>query len=79
MLGIEEHDKINAVFRPKRTDDLQPGCEEFVGRSGEFQAVWVIEDGPYEGQFAMWVPKDWNFEGFPAVWVPECDLEPQQD
>lgn len=61
-----------ATFQPKRTDDLKPGLEAFIGRRYTWQASWICEEGePFAGQWAMAV--DFNSD-FPHGWVPEEDL-----
>ena len=49
---------IAAKFEPKNTDDLQPGAEKFIGSVGIFQALWVIKEGDYSGEWAMLAPKE---------------------
>lgn len=75
---IEQYDKVRAIYDPKRTDDLVPGCEKWIGREGNYWlAGWIIEEGEYEGQWAMAIPRSWLFtknDPFPAAWVPHCDL-----
>lgn len=68
---VEFLEKVEAAFAPARRDDLAPEAQEHIGRRLLWQAVWVIEDGPYEGQWAM-APLTPDFLGF--AWVPECDL-----
>lgn len=71
---MEAHERVRAIFRPKRTDDLQNNWDErHIGETYTFRASWIIDEGPYEGQ--------WAFErvdyapGQYFGWVPECDLE----
>lgn len=68
---MEQFQTITAEYRPVRTEDLVPGAEEFIGQVAEWQAVWIIEDGPYAGQWAMAHRGD---PGWPFAWVPLCDL-----
>lgn len=80
MIEIMHLDKVRATFNPKRTDDLVPGVEQFIGREGIFQAHGDIEHGPYKGQQMMRVPEDWyqrakHTHGASLCWVPEEDLE----
>lgn len=77
MSKIQQFDKVEARFTPKRIDDLRAGAHQFIGEIAEFRALWVIEDGPYEGQWAMEVPRNWDARsGGEFVWSPECDLSP---
>jgi hypothetical protein len=70
---LQQYDLVRARFEPKRTDDLRPGVAEFIGQTTEWEAYWIIEDGPYAGQWAM-VPrgKAWASRGW--AWVPSGDL-----
>ena len=70
---MEVHERVLAIFRPKRTDDLQHGSEEHIGKTYIFQAVWILEEGPYKGEWAM-MPIDY-IPGQYFGWVPECDLK----
>ena len=72
---MDQFDKIIAKFNPKKVDDLKPLVELNIGVEGVFQASWIIEDGEYEGQWAMCPDYSnenikWNF-----TWCPECDLD----
>lgn len=69
MKTLTQYDTIQATFQPRRTDDLRFGMNAFIGRTGTFTAIWIIEEGEYIGQWAMQAPEDW-----PCSWVPECDL-----
>lgn len=72
MIAVEQYTNILATFMPKRTDDLKPGVEKFIGGTFEFQAGWRIDEGSYKGQFAMIPPIEWGEDRF---WVPQVDLE----
>jgi len=65
------YQKVIATFKPARTDDLINEAEHLIGFKGEFIASWIIEDGPYTGQWAMATPREFK----DAIWVPLCDLE----
>ena len=75
-MGLEQFDRFRATFEPVRTDDLTPRSVDWIGWTGVWQAAWVIEEGPYEGQFACTVydrgPDSPQADAF--AWVPECDL-----
>ena len=66
--------RITAKFEPKNIDDLQSGAKKFIGKSGVFEAMWIIEEGEYAGEWAMFAPKDWTAAEF--AWVPLSDLRP---
>jgi hypothetical protein len=64
-------EQVNATLTPASREDLALGVAEHIGRRLSWQACWVIEDGRYEGQWAMMpLPPDHLGIG----WVPECDL-----
>jgi hypothetical protein len=67
---IQQYDEVEATFAPQRTDDLKPGCETWIGRRARWAAEWIIEDGPYQGQWAMVQHET----GAPMAWSPLCDL-----
>jgi hypothetical protein len=67
---MDQFDKIEAIFCPPRLDDLVVGAREVVGKSGVWQAMWIIEKGQHKGLWAMApVTGDWPF-----AWAPESDL-----
>lgn len=67
---VQRFDRILATFQPTRADDLHNGAREYVGWRGAWEAQWVIEDGPYAGQWAM-LPVDRSVS---FGWVPLADL-----
>lgn len=73
MKKLQQFDKAIATFTPVRTDDLQPDALLWAGVTTEWSAGWIIDEGPYSGQFAM-IP--WKIlPGLPPMgWVPDCDL-----
>lgn len=73
LAALEQFDRICAVFAPKRTDDLKPGVAAHIGRETEWEALWIIEEGAYAGQWAM-APR--HGEGWPMAWAPLGDLTP---
>ncbi len=64
---------VAARFSPKRKDDLIEGVEPFIGRPSMWQAVFEIDHGQFEGQWAM-MNIDLGIHP-PFAWVPESDLE----
>lgn len=75
MSELQRFEKVTAHFTPKRLDDLKMGARQFIGEIAEFRALWIIEEGPYEGQWAMEVPREWDARSNGEfVWAPECDL-----
>lgn len=73
---MEQFDKVTAIFNQKRTDDLKQEVFKDINKQGVFKAMWVIEKGDYEGQWAMY--PDWTNEGMDKwnfTWCPECDLD----
>lgn len=76
MADLRQFDRVQARFQPKRTDDLRPGLEQWVGYEGTFEAMFEIEDGEYAGDWAM-LPREPITEGrvpLDGYWVPYCDL-----
>lgn len=55
-----------AEFDPLKTSDLKPNSAK-IGSVDCFQAMWIIEEGPYIGEWAM-MPKNSYY------WVPSSDL-----
>lgn len=72
-MSMEQHTYVRATFTPKRLDDLKPEAKHFIGKAGVFQAGWIIEEGPYKGQWAM-LPDLETSRRFHVGWVPEDDL-----
>jgi len=72
---MEQFETVIATFQPKVLHTLKPGCAPWIGKQGQWLASWIIEDGPYAGQWAMGIDiRDDTWRGFPAAWVPEEDL-----
>lgn len=70
----QQFDWVKALYHPKRTDDLVDGTKKHIDRPFMFQAIWIVEDGEYEGQWAF-MPYTMNKE--PIInfgWVPQQDL-----
>lgn len=72
VVEIEWLRRYSAAFRPRRTDDLKPGLADQIGRHHVWTAGWLIDDEPYEGQWAMTTDPG---SDFPYAWVPQEDLE----
>lgn len=71
-LRLAQHDEVVGIFRPRRSDNLQPGVERHIGARLTWTVAWPIEAGPYAGQFAL-LP---NEELSPRLgWVPEEDVQ----
>ena len=70
---LNQFDHILATFTPIDQETLSPGVADEIGWRGIWQAVWVIEEGEYAGQWAM-APR-----GAPAdlpsfAWAPFGEL-----
>jgi hypothetical protein len=74
-MTLEQYMTVRGTFRPKRTDDLRPAAREYVGKRLLWNVAWKIEDGPYEGQWALTPCAD--AAGF--GWAPEEDVEVLND
>jgi hypothetical protein len=76
---IRQFQKVRAVFRPRRTDDLHNGSAQYVGQEFTWTAAWMITEedgGPYVGEWAMTLA--YREDGAPNInfgWVPSGDLE----
>lgn len=84
-MPLEQFDWFPAEYQPQRRDDLKPAAEEWIGWRGLWEAAFVIDEGPYEGQFACTVKlkRDGTYGApYPPArafaWVPQCDLKPIQ-
>ena len=76
MATIEPYREVSAIFRPVKFTDLKPGVAVYIGVRLNWLPMWKIEDGPYEGQYAMMPICD---PAPPFAWVPECDLAEIQE
>jgi hypothetical protein len=70
-----------ATYDPRRPQDLEPAAAEWIGWRGLWVADHLIEDGPYEGEFACVVKQKHRGPTIgppPAAlgFVPHYDLEP---
>jgi len=72
-MSLQRYDVFRATFQPLRRDDLKPDTAAWIGREIEWVAAWMVDDGPYAGQWAC-MPAPGS-PTTPFVWVPECDLE----
>lgn len=50
MLEVKSGDLVVAVFDPRRMVDLKPSALAVVGWKGEFEALWMLEEGEYRGE-----------------------------
>lgn len=69
---MEQFDRVTATFAPANMLTLKPDAAKHIGQRFEWMAAWIIEGGPYDGQFAMQV------QTIPCpsfAWAPLCDLE----
>jgi len=82
-MALQQFDYFPAEFQPRRRDDLTPQAAEWIGWAGIWQAAFLIEDGPYAGEFACVVKlkRDGTYPGgrpYPPAdafaWVPQFDL-----
>jgi hypothetical protein len=71
---MNRYEKFVATFEPVRRDDLRDNAADWIGRRLTWQRMWLIEDGPYAGQWACSPYDGKTFEPTPFSWVPECDL-----
>lgn len=67
---MEAGDRVRARFQPADRTTLKPEMVMLIGHTAEFDAGWLVDAGPYKGQWAM-VSEFLR----PAIWAPLCDLE----
>lgn len=68
---MDQFDLVYATFQPQITDNLKETSRPWIGWRGLWSADWIVEDEPYQGQWAMCIDRD---SRAPFVWVPESDL-----
>ena len=68
--AVQYLDRVRAIFRPTRSDDLAPGLERFVGREDIFRHVGEADTASHGTQAMMQCSPHW-----PVTWVPIRDLE----
>ena len=67
--------RVDATFKPQRTDDLKPDRLPWIGYRGEFTIGWMIDDiAAYEGDGALMQFHVGERDGFPG-WAPSRDFE----
>ena len=67
---MKHFDLVEATFQPQNLETLKERAVQWIGWRGTWEASWIIEEGPYEGTFAMCVMNSRP----PFLWVPEIDL-----
>lgn len=82
-MALQQFDYFPAEFQPRRRDDLSPAAAEWIGWAGIWEAAFLIDEGPYSGEFACTVKlkRDGTYSGgrpYPPAeafaWVPQFDL-----
>jgi hypothetical protein len=73
MKNLQQFDQVVATFTPTRVDDLSTYALPWVGVTTKWSAGWLIDEGPYSGQFAM-IPMNTPDGLAPMGWVPGSDL-----
>jgi len=71
-LAVQQLDRVRAVYRPVRIDDLAPGLDRFIGREDVFRHLGETDTERQGRQAMMECPPYWP-KG--VTWVPICDLE----
>ena len=69
-----QYTKIKGIFKPQKKETLRGEATPFIGKPLKFMAMWIIEDGPYEGQWAF-QPRTMDDKRVPMGWVPQEDIE----
>jgi hypothetical protein len=72
-LECKQFDLFAAIHAPLRTDDLKPGPLRLIGMRLIWEALWIIEEGEYAGQWAMRPLLSSDEGGW--SWSPACDLK----
>ena len=72
--NYSQYVKIKGIFKPKNKETLRDEALPFVGKPLKFMAMWIIEDGQYEGQWAF-QPLTMDDKRVPMGWVPQEDIE----
>jgi hypothetical protein len=68
---VRQFDKFEATFSPRNRESLRPSAVPEIGERFVFQALWVIDGGEFDGEWAMGAIS----EPLPAfAWVPLSDL-----
>jgi hypothetical protein len=62
---------FRAVFAPRNENDLVSGASDFVGHVGLWERAWLVEDGPFDGEWACALLEP---RPAPFAWAPESDL-----
>jgi hypothetical protein len=62
---------VDATFRPRRLDDLRSGVSGWIGSRWLWRADWIIDEGPYAGEWHMTSLSTPS----PLFWAPSGDLE----
>lgn len=65
---MNQFDKVIGVFNPTVTHDLKERVKRHIGNKYEFEAIFIIEEGKYTGQYAMYSEDI-------GLWIPEEDIE----
>jgi len=50
---IEKGCTYNGIFKPKRLEKLDPEYRDIVGKEGLFTAIFLIDQGEYNGSWAL--------------------------
>ncbi len=73
---LEQFDRVIGLFKPRNTADLIPGAAAYIGWRFLFQAAWIIEEGPYVGEWALQIVLvSMGAPLPPFAWLAESDVE----
>lgn len=70
--AVQYLDRVRAIFRPMRRDNLAPGLERFIGIEDVFRHLGEADMASHGTQAMMQCPPHWP-RG--VTWVPIRDLE----
>jgi hypothetical protein len=68
-MELQQYDIVRGTWRPSDASTVRDEASPLVGYRGEWLAAWIIEDGRFEGEYAMTS----QTIGF-RWWVPLSDL-----
>lgn len=72
MPGLVYLEQFRGVFLPRNVDNLTPSAQALIGKELTWLPAWIIEEGPYQGQWALQM-----VDPVPAPfgWAPEEDVK----
>ena len=72
---MDQFERVQAYFEPRRVETLRDEAKPFIGQVLTFEALWIIDEedgGPYVGQWAMRAIGENDIDWLPFGWVRSC-------